>query len=310
MSTSTTAGTGSQKVLAVAFCSSICLGLVVTAYGIGLPEWLIGKNARDNALLSWFVGAGTDHKGYHPPKPAKPVADAPVDGAKPLSAELKLGKQVYDGIGVCFSCHGEKGDGKGVAGLALPIKPRDYTKGIFKFTTSSDPKKMPSDADLVRVIQQGIIPAAMPPRVDITGKKLDALVAYIKHLSAPHFEEKGQGEPLKVPPIPKLTDKLAKRGLVHYQKNCLRCHGQTGKGDGPDAGKPENKVDVWGHPIKPRDLTVAIMYKWAKSDRDLFVRIRLGIPGTPMPAFPTTQISDKQAWELIAYVRRLQGALQ
>jgi mono/diheme cytochrome c family protein len=54
----------------------------------------------------------------------------------------------------CATCHGDSGKGDGVLGASLPVPPRDFTKGDFKFDTDGDGKKG-TDADLKNVIQKG-----------------------------------------------------------------------------------------------------------------------------------------------------------
>src|SRR5262249_48594260 len=67
------------------------------------------------------------------------------------------------------------------------------------------------------------------------------------------------------------------------------CHGETGKGDGTQ----EHRDDL-GLPIRPRDLTRGL-FKGGHEPRDLYARLVLGMPGTPMPAYTTytpTQLGD------------------
>src|SRR4026207_1103037 len=50
------------------------------------------------------------------------------------------GKQVYETY--CSGCHGLKGDGKGPAAAMLEVKPRNFTRGMFKFI-STPPGSLP-----------------------------------------------------------------------------------------------------------------------------------------------------------------------
>ena len=61
----------------------------------------------------------------------------------------------------CVHCHGITGSGIGPTALFLRPYPRDYREGLYKFksTPSNYP---PTDADLVRTLQQGIHGTAMP----------------------------------------------------------------------------------------------------------------------------------------------------
>ena len=88
------------------------------------------------------------------------------------------------------------------------------------------------------------------------------------------------------------------RGRELYKANCVACHGERGKGDGPGAGvlKPP-----------PRDHTDA-KYMSTLSDKEIGDIIRMGgaIKGMPqMPSHP--QINGNDLAALIAYVRSLSG---
>ena len=86
------------------------------------------------------------------------------------------------------------------------------------------------------------------------------------------------------------------RGRELYKANCVACHGERGKGDGPGAGvlKPP-----------PRDHTDAA-YMSTLSDQQIGDIIRMGgaIRGMPqMPSHP--QINGQDLASLVAYVRSL-----
>ena len=89
------------------------------------------------------------------------------------------------------------------------------------------------------------------------------------------------------------------RGREIYKANCVACHGDSGKGDGPGAGvlKPP-----------PRDHTDRA-YMSTLSDQQIGDIIRMGgaIKGKPlMPSHP--QINGQDLAALVAYVRSLSQA--
>lgn len=89
---------------------------------------------------------------------------------------------------------------------------------------------------------------------------------------------------------------MIERGEEVYEANCIACHGETGKGDGPAAGvlKPP-----------PRDHTDRA-YMDTLTDEDLKKVIVMGgaIKGRPlMPSHP--QLRGEQLDALVAYVRSL-----
>ena len=59
--------------------------------------------------------------------------------------ELKAGQFIYERS--CVSCHGPRGAGDGVAAPQLDPRPRDFTRGMFKFR-STPSGTMPTLDDL------------------------------------------------------------------------------------------------------------------------------------------------------------------
>jgi len=90
----------------------------------------------------------------------------------------------------------------------------------------------------------------------------------------------------------------AQAGAAIYKQNCLRCHGEQGKGDGP-ASKILNP--------KPHDLSdKPFMAKL--SDEDLFKVIAKGGAAVgkakTMPAYEG-KLKEKEINDLVAFVRSL-----
>lgn len=87
-------------------------------------------------------------------------------------------------------------------------------------------------------------------------------------------------------------DKSVERGKKLFTQNCVPCHGTTGKGDGA-MGKAMG--------IKPGNLTdSARMGKHA--DGEIFWKVGKG--KDPMPVFEK-KLSEKERWDVVAYVRTL-----
>src|SRR5262245_30716479 len=80
------------------------------------------------------------------------------------------GKLLFDRH--CAACHGEKGDGNGVAARFLYPKPRDFTKPSFRLVTTTNLK--PSDDDLKNVISRGMPGSAMFPFAHLDPKEREA----------------------------------------------------------------------------------------------------------------------------------------
>ncbi len=78
-----------------------------------------------------------------------------------------------------------------------------------------------------------------------------------------------------------------------FNTYCTICHGNDGKGDGPQAA---------GLNVKPKDLTAESVKK--ESDGAVFWKISNGNP--PMLAWKYT-LSEKQRWELVDYIRQIEN---
>ena len=83
-------------------------------------------------------------------------------------------------------------------------------------------------------------------------------------------------------------------GQAVYTENCIRCHGVSGKGDGPDG--------LLLNP-RPADLTKHGV-PGVHTDAQLFDWITNGLPGTRMPAWKN-KLSDTDRWNLVNYIRFL-----
>lgn len=81
------------------------------------------------------------------------------------------------------------------------------------------------------------------------------------------------------------------KGKALYIKECLSCHGPTGKGDGPGAKDLETK---------PHDLSLPKLRE--QTDGALFWKITEG--KKPMPSYAQT-FGDDDRWHLVNYIRSL-----
>jgi mono/diheme cytochrome c family protein len=92
------------------------------------------------------------------------------------------------------------------------------------------------------------------------------------------------------PPLPPSTPEAVDRGKALYRTLCAACHGETGRGDGAQDQKNDD-----GLPTRPRDFGRGI-FKGGREHRQLYNRIMLGMPGSPMPSFasnlPPAQVND------------------
>src|SRR5438876_7723660 len=98
-----------------------------------------------------------------------------------LRPDAPLGQRVY--ARRCAVCHGPDGRGNGPAAPSLIPRPRDFTGGRFKYksTVAGQP---PSDADLIRVVANGLDASAMPDwRAILYSAALRAGVDFVEAMS-------------------------------------------------------------------------------------------------------------------------------
>ncbi len=188
----------------------------------------------------------------------------------------------------CVHCHGTTGDGAGPAGEFMSPRPRDYRRGIFKFTSTPYGAK-PRRSDLVRTIRHGAKGTSMPSFALLSDDDVDAVVDYV--LALTHrgelevlltLEAQNEDEIVaeRVPEI--VTEVLApwnaaldqyvepvskmpryspesieegKKAFLSETAGCFKCHGPDGRAQTTDNLK--GFTDVWGFQTRAADLTSA-----------------------------------------------------
>ncbi len=196
----------------------------------------------------------------------------------------------------CAVCHGERGDGRGMAAHMLAEPPRDFRPGIFKFR-STPTGALPTEADLLRTLTEGVRWTGMVGRPDLPEADRRALVTFLKTLS-PRFATEPPGRPIAVPKAPAPTLALIREGEALYKDaGCDDCHGPAGRGDGPAA---RGQRDAWGHPTRPSDITWRPLKRGA-DPAEIYRTLMTGLDGSPMPAHADVLDPD-QAWALVAFL--------
>jgi mono/diheme cytochrome c family protein len=201
----------------------------------------------------------------------------------------------------CEQCHGEKGDGAGPAARFLYPKPRNFGEGKFRLVTTTN--RMASDEDLLDVLRRGMPGSAMFPFAHLSEEDRKALVGQVRTLMRALYEERfrrmaaEQNEKVDAVELAREIDELVRPGpvltfpdtwppsspeaIAHgreiYSKACNACHGNTGKGDGAQEQRNDD-----GTPTRPRDFGRGL-FKSGRDLRQLFARVYLGMPGSPMP---------------------------
>ena len=246
-------------------------------------------------LVGTLLGVGLILTGLFAFRPA-PDHEIPAVVAQ----DVELGQAIY--AQRCEICHGVEGDGNGPAAASLDPRPRDFRRGWYKIRTTAS-GQLPTDADLVRVITLGMPGTTMPGWEDVlTDEEILSLAEYVKSFSR-RFERENP-EPIPVAAAPGSSPEAIARGAQLYggeQAECQKCHGELGRGDGPSAS---DLTDDFSQPIVPADLTMPWLFRGGPSGDDVYIRIKTGLTGSPMPSYAAV-LSDDQLWDIAYFVDSL-----
>jgi mono/diheme cytochrome c family protein len=199
------------------------------------------------------------------------------------------GAETYKAI--CARCHGEKADGLGLTATYLDPAPRDLSKGSFLVTKSHE--------RLIQSIKDGVAGTSMPAWGKVlTDAQIDGTLDYIK---ATFIKDKGdQYKDHKLPetnPVPD-TPESRSRGEATFLARCTGCHGRKADGKGP------NSIDISPH---PRNLRNGYFVR-SLADRRVMDSILYGVRGTAMPSWIEYGLTQKDAGDLINFIRSLTPA--
>ncbi|MEE9155802.1 MAG: c-type cytochrome [Gemmatimonadota bacterium] len=224
----------------------------------------------------------------------------PTAGA--AGQDVQAGQILYDKW--CAGCHGFDGAGDGYAADYMLPRPRDFTLGIYQIRTTSN-GSLPTDEDLVHVIDKGMPGTAMPGwESKFSSSQINDVAAYIKTFS-PFFEREGAPDPLEFGRQPR-REGIAEGREFFEQIECFKCHGDAGRGDGPSAPTLQDDLDF---PIRAADLTENWNFNGGGSVEDIYRRLRTGMDGSPMPSFSdlidAQFMTEEQLWHVAQYVHSL-----
>jgi cytochrome c oxidase cbb3-type subunit 2 len=201
----------------------------------------------------------------------------------------------------CATCHGLRGNGQGPSAAFLEPRPRDFTKGAFKFRSTAS-GALPSDRDLLAVVTDGLRGTSMPGfRRVLPLERRRALVDVVKGFS-PRFRVEAAPAPLHLPASTPADAGTLSRGRAVYERmQCVECHGRAARGDGPSV---PTLVDDAGRPIVPSDLTRRDMIR-RRSTWGMMRVMYTGLDGTPMPSYADV-ITPAESWDLVRWLVSLQ----
>ncbi len=189
------------------------------------------------------------------------------DGALDLPAQpldIANGRALY--AANCASCHGALGGGDGVA--AAGMTPAPTALGTVAAMHDVSPALM------YRVVSVGIAGTPMTAWAErLTPEQRWNVIAYVNTLRST------------------LAQRLEGEGL--YLQGCVSCHGALGAGDGALATALTRL---------PPDVG-SLAWQAERSDAQLAVVVRKGLPGTAMP--PSRNLSDGEISAVVAHLRTL-----
>ena len=91
------------------------------------------------------------------------------------------------------------------------------------------------------------------------------------------------------------------RLLYEGRAFCSACHGRDGQGF---SRGPDDDSSSQPHPTNFTDGA----WQTARSDGEIFWILKNGSHGTDMVAFLPQYVTEKEAWQLVTYIRSFQGA--
>jgi mono/diheme cytochrome c family protein len=242
----------------------------------------------------------------------------------PAGPAASRGLVVYDKY--CVGCHGDTGEGNGAAARWLNPMPRNFQSGNFKFR-STQSGQLPTESDLMHVVTCGLAGSAMPGFPLVPEQDRRDVVSYVQHLTSFGLgqrevryliDEEGMSleeiraesleeiradadkrldaaQSMPVPAAPPVSDALIAKGKQIFDTQCAACHGTTGRGDGSSSYTLRDYKDA---EIRPRDFTTGV-FRAGSTPQDLYLRLRAGLSGTPMPAIPG---DDEEIWAQVYYI--------
>lgn len=259
-------------------------------------------NEEGKALVSYIQRMGTNIGDWRERFPSTSISQGTQIEflIKNKNTVFSEGKKVYEKR--CLGCHGSKGNGEGPSARFLNPKPRDFTKGLFKFRSTPGKDSFPTDSDLYYTLKHGLWGTSMPAWHTLNDEEIVAVIQYLKTFFKQWDDEK-PGESISIPAEPDVTKDSLESGAKLYQSNCMVCHGIDGKGNGVLAGRVK---DSWGDPIQPANFTLAAGekggVKLGHDSRHLFITLMNGIGGVPMPAYQD-KLTQSEIWDIVHFVQ-------
>lgn len=227
-----------------------------------------------------------------------------------VAQDTTAGKAVYTKW--CAGCHGDNGAGDGEGTRYMLPSPRDFTGALYQIRSTAS-GELPTDADLLRAVDEGLPGTAMPGwRTQLSDRERRDVVAYLKTFSTFFADTtiKPQAMQFGRAPGGGSGAEALRVGRQFYDSiGCRKCHGDQGRGDGPSAATLKDDA---GKPVFAADLSQNWLFNGGETAEDIYHRLRTGLDGTPMPSFSDLLeqkfLTEEQLWRVAQYVRSLSPA--
>jgi mono/diheme cytochrome c family protein len=270
--------------------------------GSAMPAWKGDLSVEDRWAVIAYQHTFSGHKGPHVPWEHPQM--------------VQVGRDIF--AMACIQCHGRRGSGDGsVAGTLSPRRapqPRDFTAEQFKFR-STPSGQLPTTADLLRTVTEGVRAAGGPLTFGLRGYRIMPsfrhmpveqrleLLEYVKSFNRAFWERTKIDTVAVASPPPPTPERIGRGKQLYADAECLACHGERGRGDGPSAPTLKDAREL---PIAATDLTRPNRFKNGSGPEDVYRTLTTGLAGTPMPSYGDSLDPD-QAWDLVYYVLSLSG---
>jgi mono/diheme cytochrome c family protein len=236
-------------------------------------------------LVCLVHGALGGQRPKSPPKSTK--------GQDSPKGNLKLGESVYKEI--CFSCHGEQGDGKGPSWLNSMPRPQVFTDRNYMARLTDqymfEVVKYGKLSVLKRDHPSQVVSVPMPGfETVLTDEQIKALISFERA-----FTSGG-------------SQASATRAL--FEQHCVVCHGRDGRGNGVMASPAQPAPHEFVSAIQPApaDYTDRLFMERFTDDFLLWLIKKGRVGVTEDKGYDTMRpygqvLSDEEIWSVVRYVR-------
>jgi len=207
------------------------------------------------------------------------------------AAGLQEGKELY--VERCLTCHGCSGNGLGSYAGTMVVTPADYKQ---------DPYRDMPDEQWFWHVSEGVQGTLMPTwKTSLTEDQRWKVIGYVQQIFArPVMRDPDEGDPPSdyanlANPLP-LTVDVLDQGKTIFIRECMVCHGDAGRGNGP------YKAGLQPSPPDFGDGSYGTLQNPSYSDADYFWRISEGLPWSAMPSWKL-HYSENDRWALVHYLR-------